>query len=140
MKAYIQYRIALCLHLEIYLVRKLFIVSSQINCCLSQTLSLLIRNETIRVELIVFLAIFADLATIAIAYDNAPYQPRPVEWQLPKIWIISVILGVLCIHVKFRHLMCELKGILLAAGTWAIRGTLFIHHGGVIQNFGRYVA
>lgn len=102
MKAYIQYRIALCLHLEIYLI-----------------LSILILNETIDVELIVFLAIFADLATIAIAYDNASYSQRPVEWQLPKIWIISVILG-----------------ILLAAGTWALRATLFTSHGGVVQNFG----
>ena len=54
---------------------------------------MIILNETIYVELIVFLAIFADLATIAIAYDNAPYSARPVEWQLPKIWFISIVLG-----------------------------------------------
>jgi H+-transporting ATPase len=102
MKAYIQYRIALCLHLEIYLVT-----------------SMLIINETIIVELIVFLALFADLATIAVAYDNAHFEQRPVEWQLPKIWIISVILG-----------------ILLALGTWVIRGSMFLPNGGIIQNFG----
>lgn len=102
MKAYIQYRISLCLHLEVYLV-----------------LSLIIINETIRVELIVFIALFADLATIAIAYDNAPHARAPVEWQLPKIWIISTVLG-----------------LLLAAGTWILRGTLFLHNGGVIANFG----
>jgi len=102
MKAYIQYRIALCLHLEIYLVTSMVII-----------------NETIRVELIVFLALFADLATIAVAYDNAHFEPRPVEWQLPKIWIISVILG-----------------ILLALGTWVVRGALFIPNGGFVNNFG----
>jgi len=114
MKAYIEYRIALCLHLEIYL-----------------TLSILILNEVIRVDLIVFLAIFADVATIAIAYDNAPVSKQPVEWQQPKIWIISSIMG-----------------ILLAMGTWILRGTLFvgdefgyapgiIYGGhGVVQNFG----
>jgi len=102
MKAYIQYRISLCLHLEVYLV-----------------LTIIILNETIRVDLIVFLALFADVATIAIAYDNAPAAKQPVEWQLPKIWIISVILG-----------------LLLAAGTWIIRGTLFLNDGGIIQNFG----
>lgn len=32
-------------------------------------LSILILNETIRVDLIVFLALFSDVATIAIAYD-----------------------------------------------------------------------
>lgn len=102
MKAYIVYRIALCLHLEIYL-----------------TLSIIILNETIRAELIVFIALFADLGTIAIAYDNAPYARDPVEWQLPKIWLISTILGAL-----------------LAAATWVLRGTLFLSNGGIIQNFG----
>ncbi|MCO5598746.1 hypothetical protein L7F22_052844 [Adiantum nelumboides] len=102
MKAYIQYRISLCLHLEVYLV-----------------LSIIILDEVIRADLIVFIALFADLATIAIAYDNAPHARAPVEWQLPKIWIISTILG-----------------LLLAGGTWILRGTLFLHNGGVIQNFG----
>ncbi len=76
-------------------------------------------NETIRVDLIVFLALFADLATIAVAYDNAHYERRPVEWQLPKIWIISIVLGAL-----------------LAVGTWVLRGTLWLPSGGVIQNYG----
>ncbi|KIN00198.1 hypothetical protein OIDMADRAFT_164423 [Oidiodendron maius Zn] len=102
MKAYIQYRIALCLHLEIYLVTSIVII-----------------NETIQVDLIVFLALFADLATIAVAYDNAHFEARPVEWQLPKIWIISVILG-----------------ILLALGTWVVRGSMFLPNGGIIENFG----
>lgn len=102
MKAYIQYRIALCLHLEVYLVTAMIII-----------------NETIRADLIVFIALFADLATIAIAYDNAHFEARPVEWQLPKIWLISVILG-----------------LLLALGTWILRATLFLPSGGVIQNYG----
>lgn len=102
MKAYIVYRIALCIHLEVYLC-----------------LSMLILNETIRVDLIVFLAIFADVATIAIAYDNAPFERKPVDWQLPKVWIMSTIMG-----------------LILAGGTWIIRGTLFLHDGGIIQNFG----
>lgn len=102
MKAYIQYRIALCLHLEIYLVTSMIAI-----------------NETIRVDLIVFLALFADLATIAVAYDNAHYEKRPVEWQLPKIWIISVVLGTL-----------------LAIGTWILRGTMWLENGGIIQHYG----
>lgn len=83
------------------------------------TLSIIILNETIRAELIVFIALFADLGTIAIAYDNAPYARNPVEWQLPKIWLISTILGAL-----------------LAAATWVLRGTLFLKDGGIIQNYG----
>ncbi|TLD30652.1 hypothetical protein PspLS_02351 [Pyricularia sp. CBS 133598] len=102
MKAYIQYRIALCLHLEIYLVTSMIAI-----------------NETVRVDLIVFLALFADLATIAVAYDNAHYERRPVEWQLPKIWIISIVLGTL-----------------LAIGTWILRGTMWLENGGIIQHYG----
>ncbi|GAA5992525.1 hypothetical protein JCM10908_000864 [Rhodotorula pacifica] len=106
MKSYIIYRIALCLHLEIYLL-----------------LSMLILNETIRVDLVVFISLFSDVATIAIAYDNAQSAHRPVEWQLPKVWITSTILG-----------------ILLAAGTWIMRGTLFLVKedgtGGIIQTYG----
>ncbi|OJJ48162.1 hypothetical protein ASPZODRAFT_23824 [Penicilliopsis zonata CBS 506.65] len=102
MKAYIQYRIALCLHLEIYLVTSMIII-----------------EETVRSDLIVFIALFADLATIAVAYDNAHFEARPVEWQLPKIWVISVILGCL-----------------LAAATWVVRGSMFLPNGGIIQNWG----
>jgi H+-transporting ATPase len=100
--AYVVYRIALCLHLEIYL-----------------TLSIIILKEPIRADLIVFIALFADLGTIAIAYDNAPYARAPVEWQLPRIWITATILGVL-----------------LAAATWILRGTLLLTNGGIIQNWG----
>lgn len=50
---------------------------------------------------------------------NAYSEERPVEWQLPKIWIISIILG-----------------ILLALATWVIRGSLYLPNGGVVQNFG----
>lgn len=102
MKAYVEYRIALCIHLEIYL-----------------TLSMIILNETIRPDLIVFIALFADLATVAVAYDNAHVEPRPVEWQLPKIWVVSLVLGGL-----------------LAVATWIIRATMFLENGGIIQNFG----
>lgn len=102
MKAYIQYRIALCLHLEIYLVT-----------------TMIILNETIRSQLIVFIALFADLATVAVAYDNAHSEQRPVEWQLPKIWIISTVLG-----------------ILLAIGTWVVRASMYVPNGGIVQNWG----
>jgi H+-transporting ATPase len=102
MKAYVQYRIALCLHLEIYLVT-----------------SMLIFNETVTVDLVVFLALFADLATIAVAYDDAYFDQRPVEWQLPKIGIIFVI-----------------PGVLLALGTWVVRGAMFLPKGSITENFG----
>ncbi|KAJ8125588.1 hypothetical protein O1611_g8050 [Lasiodiplodia mahajangana] len=104
MYAYVVYRIALSLHLEIYL-----------------GLWIAILNRSLNIELVVFIAIFADVATLAIAYDNAPYSMSPVKWNLPKLWGLSVILG-----------------IVLAVGTWITVTTLYVNgeNGGIVQNNG----
>ncbi|ORX92661.1 hypothetical protein K493DRAFT_354223 [Basidiobolus meristosporus CBS 931.73] len=102
MYAYIVYRIALSLHLEIFL-----------------TTSIVILNETINVELVVFLAIFADVATLMVAYDNAPYSATPVKWNLPKLWALSLVMS-----------------IILTVGTWIVFTTTFVPGHGIIENFG----
>jgi H+-transporting ATPase len=115
MYAYVVYRIALSLHLEIFL-----------------GLWIAILNTSLNLELVVFIAIFADIATLAIAYDNAPFSKTPVKWNLPKLWGMSVLLGVI-----------------LALGTWIALTTMFPYHspgkskdpsqgvdGGIVQNFG----
>ncbi|CCK68991.1 plasma-membrane proton-efflux P-type ATPase KNAG_0B05580 [Huiozyma naganishii CBS 8797] len=102
MYSYVVYRIALSLHLEIFL-----------------GLWIAILNHSLQIELIVFIAIFADVATLAIAYDNAPFSPMPVKWNLPRLWGMSIVLG-----------------IVLAIGTWITLTTMFLPKGGIIQNFG----
>ncbi|QDS76869.1 plasma membrane H+-ATPase [Venturia effusa] len=115
MYAYVVYRIALSLHLEIFL-----------------GLWIAILNESLNLQLVVFIAIFADVATLAIAYDNAPFSKTPVKWNLPKLWGMSVLLGVI-----------------LAVGTWITLTTMFGRGrpessprpgqgvgGGIVQNFG----
>ncbi|KAK6825144.1 H+-transporting ATPase [Apiospora arundinis] len=109
MYAYVVYRIALSIHLEIYL-----------------GLWIAILNRSLNIVLVVFIAIFADVATLAIAYDNAPFSKSPVKWNLPKLWGMSVLLGVV-----------------LAVGTWITVTTMYAGgitpdgiHGGIIQNFG----
>ena len=104
MYAYVLYRIALSLHLEIFL-----------------GLWIAILNQSLNLELVVFIAIFADIATLAIAYDNAPYSKGPVKWNIPKLWGISVLLG-----------------IILAIGTWIALTTMFVsdENHGIVQNFG----
>ena len=115
MYAYVVYRIALSLHLEIFL-----------------GLWIVILNTSLNLELVVFIAIFADIATLAIAYDNAPFSKTPVKWNLPKLWGMSILLG-----------------IVLSIGTWVTLTTMFAHHhpgfsadpkqgvsGGIVQNFG----
>lgn len=111
MYAYVVYRIALSLHLEIFLA-----------------LWICILNETLNLNLIAFIAIFADIATLAIAYDNAPYSKTPVKWNLPRMWGMSILLG-----------------IVLAVGTWITLTTTFPHKtpekqgigGGIVQNFAK---
>lgn len=115
MYAYVVYRIALSLHLEIFL-----------------GLWIAILNTSLNLELVVFIAIFADVATLAIAYDNAPFSKTPVKWNLPKLWGMSILLG-----------------IILAVGTWIALTTMFPYkdasksadpsqgvRGGIVQNFG----
>jgi H+-transporting ATPase len=115
MYAYVVYRIALSLHLEIFL-----------------GLWIAILNESLNLELVVFIAIFADIATLAIAYDNAPFSRSPVKWNLPRLWGMSVLLG-----------------IVLAVGTWITLTTMIaggaqvgpgangVASGGIVQNFGQ---
>jgi H+-transporting ATPase len=105
MYAYVVYRIALSIHLEIFL-----------------GLWIAILNESLNIELVVFIAIFADVATLAIAYDNAPFSKTPVKWNLPKLWGMSILLGVV-----------------LAVGTWICLTTMIAQgeNGGIVQNFGR---
>ncbi|GAV27646.1 plasma membrane ATPase [Pichia membranifaciens] len=102
MYSYVVYRIALSLHLEIFL-----------------GLWIAILDESLNIDLIVFIAIFADVATLTIAYDNAPFAQKPVKWNLPRLWGMSIILG-----------------IFLAIGTWITLTTMFLPKGGIIQNFG----
>lgn len=105
MYAYVVYRIALSLHLEIFL-----------------GLWIAILNESLNLNLVVFIAIFADIATLAIAYDNAPFSKTPVKWNLPRLWGMSILLG-----------------IVLAVGTWIALTTMLANGSadrGITQNFG----
>lgn len=104
MYAYVVYRIALSIHLEVFL-----------------GLWIAILNRSLNINLIVFIAIFADIATLAIAYDNAPYSMMPVKWNLPKLWGMSILLG-----------------LVLAVGTWITLTTMYAGgpDRGIIQNFG----
>ena len=95
MHAYVVYRIALSIHMEIFL--GLWIATG---------------NQSLNINLVVFIAIFADIATLAIAYDRAPFSRSPVKWNLPKMWGLSILMG-----------------LVLAAGTWVCLTTITHGHG-----------
>lgn len=108
MHGYVEYRIALSVHLEVFL-----------------GLWMVILNRSLRLELVVFVAILADVATLAIAYDRAPYSRRPVKWNVRKLWTKSVVLGVV-----------------LAGGSWIGLTTVLARSeegggGGIVEGFGQ---
>lgn len=103
MYAYVVYRIALSIHLEVFFAIKIFV-----------------ENEILDIRLVVLFAIFADIATLAIAYDNATHSQLPVKWNTPRLWGESIILGVL-----------------LALGSWVTYGTMLLDRdGGIIEGPG----
>ncbi|RAL61756.1 hypothetical protein DID88_002821 [Monilinia fructigena] len=75
MYAYVVYRIALSIHLEIFL-----------------GLWIAILNRSLNIELVVFIAIFADVATLAIAYDNAPFSKRLLSGTFPNFGVCPFFL------------------------------------------------
>lgn len=101
MRAYVIYRIALSLHLEFFF-----------------TTTMVILNQSVNASLVVFIAIFADIATLAVAYDNATYSMKPTKWELGKLWSVSTILG-----------------FILAIASWILFATTFVGKG-IIQNYG----
>lgn len=102
MYSYVVYRIALSLHLEIFF-----------------GLWIAFLNQSLNINLVVFIAIFADVATLAIAYDNAPYERKPVKWNTPRLWGMSIVLG-----------------ILLAVGSCIMLTILRVKGGGIIERNG----
>ena len=105
MHAYVVYRIALSLHMEIFL-----------------GLWIAIASRSLDINLVVFIAIFADIATLTIAYDRAPFSRSPVKWNLPRLWGLSVVMG-----------------LILAIGTWICYTTMMVGGGqsrGIIEGKG----
>ncbi len=71
-----------------------FRISETMRIVLFVFLSVLIFNYTpISAVMIILLALLNDIPVMAIAYDNAPIDKKPVRWHLKETIIISFILG-----------------------------------------------
>ncbi len=51
--------------------------------------------------MIIALALLDDLPIMTIAYDNASAAPQPVKWHMPRIFMISSILGIFAVVESF---------------------------------------
>jgi len=43
--------------------------------------------------MVVLLALLNDLPIMMIAYDNAPFAPQPVRWDMMRVLTIASVLG-----------------------------------------------
>ena len=84
MYGFSEYRIAISLQLVIYLV-----------------LSQLIFNEIIPVTLVVFLALFSDIAVLMIAYDRTETSSLPMQWNLPMLVFRAFIIALCLLAGNF---------------------------------------
>lgn len=51
--------------------------------------------------MIIALALLDDLPIMTIAYDTATAAPQPVKWHMPRIFLISSILGIFAVVESF---------------------------------------
>lgn len=54
--------------------------------------------------MVIALALLDDLPIMTIAYDRASAAPQPVKWHMPRIFLISTILGIFAVIQSFALL------------------------------------
>ena len=59
--------------------------------------------------MIVVMSLLNDLPMMTIAYDNTPVNPRPVRWELPRIFGLASMLGAFLIAESFGLLLFGVK-------------------------------
>jgi len=55
--------------------------------------------------MIIALALLDDLPIMTIAFDNAKAAPRPVKWDMPRVFVISSVLGIASVVESFLLLL-----------------------------------
>ncbi len=66
--------------------------------------------------MIIALALLDDLPIMTIAYDNAKAAPKPVKWDMPRVFLISSILGIASVVESFLLLFLSKEKFHLDAG------------------------
>jgi len=93
-ESYIYYRIAMTLDIMVTVVASIVLFDFQ----------------PVTAIMIVALALLDDIPIMTIAHDNAPDAPRPVRWNMPRIFTFASLMGVLS--------LAETLGLLLIGTRW----------------------
>jgi H+-transporting ATPase len=72
-----------------------FRIAETLRIILFMTLSIIVFNfYPVTAVMIIILALLNDIPIMAIAYDNAPIDQKPVRWKMREMLTISTILGL----------------------------------------------
>ncbi|MEZ4438807.1 MAG: plasma-membrane proton-efflux P-type ATPase [Polyangiaceae bacterium] len=73
----------------------IFRISETLRVILFMTLSIVVFNfYPVTAVMIIILALLNDIPIMAIAYDNAKIESRPVRWEMPEVLTLAVVLGL----------------------------------------------
>jgi H+-transporting ATPase len=92
-ESYIYYRIAMTLDIMFTVVASIVIFEFQ----------------PVTAIMIVGLALLDDIPIMTIAYDNAPVAPRPVRWNMFRIFTFASLMGVLALAETFGLLLIGMR-------------------------------
>jgi len=77
-------------------------IAETIRVLLFMTLTILVFNfYPVTAIMIILLALLNDFPIMMIAYDNAPFAPSPVRWDMPRVLAIATLLGLLGVVASF---------------------------------------
>jgi H+-transporting ATPase len=77
-------------------------IAETVRVLLFLTLSILVFNfYPVTAVMIVLLALLNDFPIMMIAYDNAPFAPRPLRWDMPRVLTLATLLGGLGVVASF---------------------------------------
>ncbi|MBI1980529.1 MAG: plasma-membrane proton-efflux P-type ATPase [Methylocystis sp.] len=99
-ESYIHYRIAMTLDIMIVVVASIVFLEFQ----------------PLTAIMIVALALLDDIPIMTIAYDNVPVAPRPVRWDMHRIFIFASLMGLIAVAETF--------GLLLIGMRWVVDDAL----------------
>ena len=95
-ESYIHYRIAMTLDLMVVVVASIVLFDFQ----------------PLTGVMIVALALLDDIPIMTIAYDNAPVAPRPLRWDMHRIFIFASLMGLFSIAESFGLLLIGMRWVL----------------------------
>jgi H+-transporting ATPase len=89
-----------------------FRIAETLRIILFMTLSIVVFNfYPVTAVMIIILALLNDIPIMAIAYDNAPIDEKPVRWKMREMLTISTVLGLAGVtsSILFFYILEQLR-------------------------------